>query len=469
MALRQLMLRKNLEEKQKALIALEEKREELKTRETELEAAINEIGDPAAGEDVEAQKQAIEDAVSELEKDQAENAEAIAAAEAEVTRMNAELEEMEQKNEQAPEPKEPEQRERVEVMQNRTNFFGMNAMESGAFLNREDVKGFIQNVRTCVKERRAIENVGLTIPEVMLPLLRQIVETNSKLLQYVSVSSLSGMARQVIMGDYPEGVWTDCCASLNELDLSVYDLDFGCWKVGGFFDICNATLEDSDLNLASEIITAIGIAISKALDKAIIYGRGTRMPMGIVTSLEQTAEPSDYLPTSRPWVNLSATNIKAGTGASGVNLFKEIINRAKALKNPYYEGGLVWAMNEMTHLDLLVQSMDKNLNGAIVAGIADNSMPILGGQVVELPFIPDNNIVYGYFGAYRLVERAGRQFATSEHFRFLDDRTVFKGTARYDGKPVIREAFGVLTIDNSEPVKAATIDFPADTANAVNP
>lgn len=472
MALRQLMLRKKVEEKKKALDALMEKRAELETREGELEAAINEIGNPDEG-DVEEQKAAVEQAVSELEAEQAENAAAIEAVEAEIAEAEAELEAQEQKTEQAPvrsdEPKEPEQRERVEVMQNRTKFFGMNAMESATFVERDDVKAFIQNVRTCVRERRAIENVGLTIPEIMLPLLRQIIETNSKLLPYVSVSALSGSARQVIMGDYPEAVWTDCCASLNELDLSMYDIDFGCWKVGGFFDICNATLEDSDLNLASEVITAIGIAISKALDKAIIYGRGTRMPMGIVTSLEQTAQPADYLPTSRPWKDLSATNIKTGTGASGINLFKEIVNNAKALKNPYYEGGLVWTMNEMTHLDLLVNSMDKNANAAIVSGIADNSMPIIGGTVVEVPFIPDNNIVYGYFGAYRLIERAGRQFATSEHFRFLDDRTVFKGTARYDGKPVIREAFGVMTIDGSAPVSAASIDFPADLANAVNP
>lgn len=464
MALRQMMLKKKLEEKRKSLDALKEKRAELEQRESELETAINEIGD---GDDIEEQKQTVEEAVAALEQDQAENDEAIAQAEADIADAEKELESLEQKAEQPKQeaPVEPEQRERVEVMPRAKDFNNMNFQERDAFFRRDDVKNFLSSIRTCIKERRAIENVGLVIPEVMLPMLRQIIETNSKLLPYINVRSIHGTARQVIMGDIPEGVWTDCCAALNELSLGFNDIDFGCWKVGGFFDVCNATLEDNDINLASEILNAIGIAISKALDKAIIYGRGTRMPMGIVTSLNQTAEPADYLPTAREWKDLSTSNVRSGSGAKGVQLFKEIVQRTKALKNPYYEGGLVWAMNEATHLDLLVESMDKNLNGAIVAGIADNTMPVIGGSIVELPFMPDNNIVFGYFGAYTLVERAGRQFATSEHYKFLDDRTVFKGTMRVDGKPVIRECFGVLTTDTSEPVKASEIDFPADLAN----
>ena len=47
---------------------------------------------------------------------------------------------------------------------------------------------------------------------------------------------------------------------------------------------------------------------------------------------------------------------------------------------------------------------------------------------------------------YVVAERAGTKLGQSEHARFLEDQTVFKGTARYDGKPVIREAFAVFGI-----------------------
>ena len=53
-------------------------------------------------------------------------------------------------------------------------------------------------------------------------------------------------------------------------------------------------------------------------------------------------------------------------------------------------------------------------------------------------------VLGGYFGAYVLAERAGTKLGQSEHVKFIEDNTVFKGTARYDGKPVIREAFAIF-------------------------
>ena len=452
MALKQLKLRKRLEIKKKELEELRAVEGELTKREEELTKAADEA---ATEEDLDT----IDTEGEELEKEQAENKEKIGQLEKEIADIENELEDLSDKNEtQAEDTPEPEERKRVTTMNTRMN-------DDKYGLTRDDVKSFLGNVRTCIREKRAIENVGLTIPTVWLPLLRQIIEEKSKLYGYVTVRAVSGNARQVIMGEIPEGVWTDCCAALNELSLGFNDVDFGCWKVGGFFEICNATLEDSDYQLSSEILSALGISIAKAIDKAIIYGRGTRMPMGIVTSLNQTPEPSDYLPTSRAWTDLHETNVlkKSGTGLA---LFKGIVEATEPLVNRYFDNGLVWVMNERTHKRLLVEAMDKNLNAAIVSGI-DGSMPVIGGTIIELPFIPNNNIVYGYFGAYNLVERAGQKFATSEHYKFLEDRTVFKGTARYDGKPVIREAFGVMTIDGTDPVLASAIDFPADLANQV--
>ena len=78
--------------------------------------------------------------------------------------------------------------------------------------------------------------------------------------------------------------------------------------------------------------------------------------------------------------------------------------------------------------------------------------------------MPDNVIIGGYFGLYLLSERAGAQFASSEHVRFLADQTVFKGTARYDGVPVIAEAFVAIGLEDTTPTAAMT--FPTDTANA---
>ena len=47
---------------------------------------------------------------------------------------------------------------------------------------------------------------------------------------------------------------------------------------------------------------------------------------------------------------------------------------------------------------------------------------------------------------------------------FIEDKTVYKGTARYDGMPVIAEGFVMIGVNNVTP--ATTMNFAADTANA---
>ena len=74
-------------------------------------------------------------------------------------------------------------------------------------------------------------------------------------------------------------------------------------------------------------------------------------------------------------------------------------------------------------------------------------------------------IIGGYFENYLLAERKGNQFATSEHVRFLQDETVMKGTARFDGAPVIAEAFVAIGINGTTP--NSTMTFAEDEANSV--
>ena len=111
----------------------------------------------------------------------------------------------------------------------------------------------------------------------------------------------------------------------------------------------------------------------------------------------------------------------------------------------------------------MAQTVATTAAGQIVAGIAA-TMPVVGGIIEVLNFIPDNVIIGGYFDLYLLAERAGAKFATSEHVRFLQDQTVFKGTARYDGQPTIAEAFVAIGINGVTP--NATMTFAPDTANA---
>ena len=462
MALRVLMLRSKLDKANKELAALRAKAEELTLRETELAADIE-----AAETDEE--RAVVEEAVATWEAERAENEEQTEQLESTVRDIEAELDGVEKNQEPAPAaaPKEdpakdPDVKERsITTMNKRNVFAGMDPQTRAAIFEREDVKSFLGEVRTAIAEKRAISGAELTIPEIYLGIIRENIENYSKLYKHVNVRVIGGRGREIVMGTIPEAVWTECCGILNELSLQFNDAEVGCWKVAGYFDICNATLEDSDVDLASELLTVLGQAIGYALDKAILYGTGTRMPLGVVPSLAQTTKPADYPDTARSWVDLHTTNIKK-TNKTGVQLFQQILIDAAASKGKYARGERVWVMNETTYTKLRAEGLSINAAGAIVSGI-DGTMPVAGGVVEVLEFVPDYDIITGFFDLYLLAERAGVVLASSEHVKFIQDRTVFKGVARYDGQPVIREGFALMNINNTDPT--TSIDFAPDTAN----
>ena len=454
MALKALLLKKDLDNKRKALAELEKRDAEFEARNAELEAAIEEI-------ETDEQRDAVNEEIEKFKEEESAHVQAKTDLDSEIRGLEAELDALEAEQEKPVPEEKPQERKESKKMETR-KFFGMNAQERDAFFANEGVKEFLAETRTCIREKRALTNVGLTIPEVMLGLIRENVMEYSKLYKHVNVRQINGEGRMIVMGTIPEAVWTDCCANLNELSLAFNDVEVNCWKVGGYFAVCNANLEDSDIALATELLTAIGQAIGLALDKAILYGTGTRMPLGIVTRLVQTEAPADYPATARAWANLSATNVVALGAVTGTALVSKIVETFGNAKGKYSRGEKVFVMNEMTYTKLASSLITTDASGQIVVGMTDR-MPVIGGIIEVLDFVPDNVIIGGYFDLYLLAERAGTRFATSEHVRFLQDQTVFKGTARYDGQPAIAEGFVAMAIGTTKPTAAMT--FAADSAN----
>lgn len=454
--LKVIMLRKKLSEVTKKLTEAREKTKELATREKELEAAIEEA-------QTEEEKEAVSQEVEQYEKDKEENDESVRTLEKEVSDTESELAELESKQRQAEPAPEARMRGVETVKTTRKKFFGMTVQERDAFFARDDVHAFLERVRTLGTQNRAITGAELTIPSVMLELLRENIEEYSKLYKHVRVQSVPGKARQTIQGTIPEAVWTEMNAAINELSLVFNDTEVDGYKVAGYMVINNAVLKDSDIDLASTIITSLGQSIGLALDKAILYGTSKKMPTGVVTRLAQATKPETYPDTAREWKNLSSSNIVSIAAAKkGVDLFKEIVIASGNAKGKYSTGNRFWAMNETTKTKLVAEALSFNAAGAIATGMGD-TMPIVGGAIETLDFIPDNVIVGGYGDLYLLAEREGAQITQSEHVKFLEDQTVYKGLARYDGLPVIAEGFVAIGILGTTPT--ADMTFAEDTAN----
>lgn len=466
MALKVLMLRKNLSDTNKALAALNGDIEALALREAEIAEAIEEATTDEERATVEAEIDAFEADKARLEEEKEKLENKVAELERSI-----EEEELEQVTGVEDEPDADimiEERSAVKMSTRNVIFNRMTEQERAGLIARDDVKEFLGEIRSCIKEKRALTNVGLTIPEVLLGVLRANIENYSKLYKHVNVRPINGKGRELIMGNYDEAVWTECCANLNELSLTFYDQEVDCFMVAGYYAICNANIEDSDIDLASEVMAAIGQAIGLALDKAILYGRNgettQKMPLGIVSRLVETAQPSGYSPTARPWVDLHTSNvITIASGTTGAALIAAIVEASGAAKGKYSRGEKVWVMNEKTYTALGSATVTTTADGSIVTGIFDR-MPVVGGIIEVVDFVPDNVIIGGYYDLYLLAERAGQQFASSEHVRFLQSQTVFKGVARYDGAPTIAEAFVAIGINGTTP--DATMTFASDTANA---
>ena len=467
--LKVLLLRKKIDAANKALEALIAKDADFAKREAELEQAINEAAE-AEGEDAAEAQKAVEEEVEKFDQEKEEHEAAKKSLEDELTELEAGLEAEEAAQDTSEEPKpQPQVEERKEErMTTRNKFF--RGVDTDAMFQRDDVKAYLSEIRSCIKNKRELTNVGLTIPEVFVGLIKENVENYSKLYKHVNVQPIAGKAREIVQGTVAEAIWTECCAVLNELNLAFNDVEIDCYKVAGYYKVCNAVLEDNDVQLATKLLETLSQAIGLAVDKAILYGRNSasaqKMPLGIVSRLAQTSEPANYPATARPWADLHTSNIiSLSAGLTGAGLFKQIVLASGAAKGKYSRGGKVWVMNETTYTKLMAEGVSVNANGQIVSGVA-GTMPVVGGVIEVLDFIPDNTIIGGYFDLYMLGERAGAQFAQSEHVFFIQDQTVFKGTARYDGQPVIAEAFVAIGLEATTPA-ASSVAFAPDEANTV--
>ena len=168
MALKALMIRKRLNDAQKELNALREKDTEFVTREAELEASIEEAT-------TEEERAAVEEAIDGFEAEKAAHEEAKGDLERRIGELENEL--AEEERSQATGEKAEEQPAPIEKREEKH----MEKRDLASIVTEERVKEYLTEIRTAIREKRAITNVGLTIPEVMLGYLRENIENYSKL------------------------------------------------------------------------------------------------------------------------------------------------------------------------------------------------------------------------------------------------------------------------------------------------
>ena len=471
MALKVIMMRHNLDRLNKELEALRQKDETFCTREAELEAAIGEV-------ETDEQRTTIEAEVEAFDAEKTGHEEAKADLVRQIEELETELAEEERKAPAINNPeKAEEKKERNTSMQtinirslpmNQRAFDAIPAEQRNAILAQEDVKQFLSELRSMKGQTRNITGGALTIPVVFLDLIAENMYRYSKLMNRVRVRNVSGEARQTIAGLIPEAVWTEMCGNINELTFGFGQIVADGYKVAGFIPVCNALLEDSDANLASFIVEMISEAIGLAKDMAILYGKGSasHMPLGLVTRLAQTSQPANYPANAPAWTDLHETNIIKinGDSLTGSAFWAALTIATGNTFTKYSRGRQFWAMNSKTYNYLISKAITFTANGDIVANIY-GTLPVINGDIDILEFMPDYDIIGGYGDLYLWAQRAGMKIQASEHVQFIQDNTVYKGTERADGTPIIPGAFVAINIKNTDITTDMT--FAGDDANTV--
>ena len=442
--LKALMLRKKINDAKALLESLRANETDFATRAAELAKREEELAQSIAEASTEEEQKAVEEAVKAYEDDKAkldseksENDQKIADLESEVSEMEKELEQTEEQqraSKKAPAaPADNKTPVGINLERNTGKMFkvrsirSMNIAERAEFVAREDVQKTVEEIRTLIKEKRTVTGADVFIGTSIFELIRDNIIDYSKLYARIRANFTNNNGRQPVEGVIPEAIWTEACAALNELDLSFGSVELDTYKVGGFFAVCNSKLEDADIDLVDVFTDALLQAIGFALDKAIVYGTGTKMPTGFVTAIAETASQL---------VTIADTY-------SGKALFQQIVMAGGVADGKKSRGRITWIMNEKMYRFLKAQAMEFDAAGALVSGV-DGAMPVDGGDVVVLEFVPDNNIAFGYLDLYSGLIKREMTVSVSTECKFIEDQTVLKGLMRADGKPAVPTAFGAI-------------------------
>lgn len=433
MALKLLKLQKKLAMRQASLQELLTKDVTFKTRSAELEKAIEEAEDD---EDL----TLIEDEVTKHEGEKETHDKAKTALENEIRELETELSQLENK--------EPEQRsaqpQPVAQTQTRSNTtftaeepgnmkFGKAQQRAAilATLNQPEVREFYEQVRNAVMNKRALTGLDLVIPTTVLDRIQPLIGQFSKLYDEVEVITLNGDARAIVDGAIPEAIWTEMTDAVQELSGKFDKIEIDGYKVGGFIPVSNSILEDSMIDLAAHLESRIARSIGKALDKAILLGTGAagKQPEGIIPAVSATAVTST--------AQLGTLLANLADVDAGEEDEEEVI--AVMTRKTYYK-------------HIMPQTVVNTADGRQVVGSVTN--PNMAGLRIKLvPYMPADAVLFGAFKKYMLGERKGVVVTSSTDVRFIEDQTVFKGTARYDGKPANVDSFQLVNI-GEEPAGA---------------
>jgi HK97 family phage major capsid protein len=299
-------------------------------------------------------------------------------------------------------------------------------LKTGEYYKRSDVVEFYNQF----KNLRAVTGAELVIPEVIVNRIMDILGDYSTLYPLVDRIQVKGTARILIDTDTTPATWVEQNAALPVADVgTIASIDFDGFKVGKVTFVDNFMLQDSVINLDEYVSKKIARAIALALDISILNGTGAvgKQPTGIIPAIPVGNQVT--VAEGAPLVEFLKPIGLIDTGLDSVGEIAAVMRRST-----YYAYFLEYSINT-------------NADGDVVGKLPNLTKPdLVGIPVVFNNAMGADQVLYGDFQQYTLVERENITIDNSEHVRFVEDQMAFRGKGRFDGKPTKAEAFSLVTI-----------------------
>lgn len=417
MALKQLMIQKKIDQRKSALDGLLKKDDDFAKRSSDLEASIEEA---KTDEEV----STVEEEIEKLETEKKEHDEQKSKLEGEISELEEELEQL---NSKAPSNDERGKRDMGKEKQKRTT--------NHEYFTRE-VEEFYDELRSRLEARAngqvlppGESGAELVIPDIVVNRIRERIGDYTTLYPLIDKVTAGGRVKLILDVDTGEATWLEQRGALPEEDDSkLTAVEFDGFKVGRVVYIDNSLLGDSIINLDDYLTKRIARSIAKAVDKAIAVGTGSanKQPEGIIPAI-----PTANKVTAAP-------------------VYEEIIpHLGKIDTGEDATGEIVAVMHRQTYYSKIATlTLHTNSEGKDVVSLPNLAQPnFLGLRVVFNNYVPQDKIIFGVFDKYTLVERESTRVDMSGHYKFREDQTAVRGVGRYDGKPVMPEAFVEVTLE----------------------
>ncbi len=426
--LKQIKLRNNLAKKNTRLNELLKKQSEFKKREAELEKALDEA-------ETDEDTQAIDEQITALENEMREISEnfdsEISTLKSEIADIKSQINEINDSagaGDDTDTPAETQnggERNMLTISRQEVR----ELIKTGAYYRNKEVVNFYDKL----KNLRAVGGEGLTIPQIIINRIMDIVGDYSTLYPLVDKITCSGTARILIDTDTKPATWLEQKGAIPQGDVGTIGyIDFDGYKLGKATLIDEYILQDSIINVDAYVIKKLARALAMGIDKAILNGTGSadKQPEGIITQLPENnkitiTDPENVVALAKPLALID-------TGEDST-------------------GEIVAVMHRTTYYDKVLDILAVNLNGGMVGAIPAFNKPNINGlRVVFNNFMEKDKILYGDFAKYTLVEREAMSVESDKSVKFLDDQVAYKGRGRFDGKPTKASAFVLATLSITE-------------------